>query len=697
MSEDTSETDKLIIRLAHELYKINRYSWVSTKALAKHMEGSEEFADIIINIAQLPEAQPYFIISRDESVVRLTESGIQLVQRTSAPSIANSQPYIEQIAQAVKNYAGGLKRQMLDVESVSTIARANQRYVQAVEVRSLEEDIIPTDTPVDLLRRNDHSVHGRVVGQEPDGNVLYIALESEVEKEDEPYKLSVDRAFLLHNLASSIETLPQIPELAQPIIEKQKASIKIAGRDSIAVADELAKLAPKWMRFLWGPPGSGKTYALGRLATKLLHQDQESRILLVAPSNLAADVALEQFLMQAPAAGLDPLVENNHILRYGYPRKTSILSQTALLGPQTLGQQTAEIKTLSARLARAERERLAEAELSVLRAEMLAKQEALRRLVTDHLARCRLVVTTTTQTYLKSSPLTGMVWDSVLVDEVTMVPPAVCFFLGSRAERRVLLAGDPRQLGPIFEENPFTSEAAKRWMGTDVFEMGGISSGKGEHRKIASNDSRLARITGQRRCTATIWKQVAHLYPAVANLVDEKHNNPLRALEPGAGAGMVVLDLDRWTDEDEARCERVYSSWKNEISSTVSLALAQVIRQQSDASIALITPYRAQVRILKNRLREAQQTDPSLSRDVAVGTIHQFQGSEADVVIFDLVDGPGRRKLGQLLTGDAGFRLVTVAVTRARGKCIIIASKKWCRKYVDRDDNPLLWDMVMTP
>src|SRR5690606_30291172 len=115
-------------------------------------------------------------------------------------------------------------------------------------------------------------------------------------------------------------------------------------------------------------------------------------------------------------------------------------------------------------------------------------------------------------------------------------------------------------------------------------------------------------------------------------------------------------------------------------SSTVSLALAQVIRQQSDASIALITPYRAQVRILKNRLREAQQTDPSLSRDVAVGTIHQFQGSEADVVIFDLVDGPGRRKLGQLLTGDAGFRLVTVAVTRARGKCIIIASKKWCRK-----------------
>jgi superfamily I DNA and/or RNA helicase len=51
--------------------------------------------------------------------------------------------------------------------------------------------------------------------------------------------------------------------------------------------------------------------------------------------------------------------------------------------------------------------------------------------------------------------------------------------------------------------------------------------------------------------------------------------------------------------------------------------------------------------------------------------------------------------VGKLLRFDAGKRLVNVAVTRARGKLVIIANKSWYKgqeylKYI----NPLLWAVV---
>lgn len=94
------------------------------------------------------------------------------------------------------------------------------------------------------------------------------------------------------------------------------------------------------------------------------------------------------------------------------------------------------------------------------------------------------------------------------------------------------------------------------------------------------------------------------------------------------------------------------------------------------------------------------QTDTPLSLHAVtleIGTIHQFQGSEADIVIFDVVDGRGRKKLGQLLRDDAGVRLVNVAITRARGKLILLADRKWYQMNVHRSENPLLWDILFKP
>jgi superfamily I DNA and/or RNA helicase len=72
--------------------------------------------------------------------------------------------------------------------------------------------------------------------------------------------------------------------------------------------------------------------------------------------------------------------------------------------------------------------------------------------------------------------------------------------------------------------------------------------------------------------------------------------------------------------------------------------------------------------ITELRLHERQ------SSKIKVGTVHAFQGDESDVILFDMVDtkssGPG-----MLYKGGTGLRLLNVAISRAKGKIVMIGER----------------------
>jgi AAA domain len=91
-----------------------------------------------------------------------------------------------------------------------------------------------------------------------------------------------------------------------------------------------------------------------------------------------------------------------------------------------------------------------------------------------------------------------------------------------------------------------------------------------------------------------------------------------------------------------------------------------------------VTPYRTQALMLVSALRD-------LGRDDAIdaATVHRFQGSERDVVVVDLVDAPPLDRVSRL-TGahdDATRRLITVALSRARGKVVVLADVSFLRAH----------------
>lgn len=147
-------------------------------------------------------------------------------------------------------------------------------------------------------------------------------------------------------------------------------------------------------------------------------------------------------------------------------------------------------------------------------------------------------------------------------------------------------------------------------------------------------------------------------------------------------------------------------------------ALAGEKLRQNNLTVAVITPYKAQVRRLTEVLRSHSLAKSRSSRSEATGdgdgedegtdaveinTVDGFQGREKDVVIFSCVraGGGGRdRKLQQYSSAGSGAashhsigfvsdeRRMNVALTRARKALIIVGS----RRKLEQDS---LWDSLL--
>jgi len=105
--------------------------------------------------------------------------------------------------------------------------------------------------------------------------------------------------------------------------------------------------------------------------------------------------------------------------------------------------------------------------------------------------------------------------------------------------------------------------------------------------------------------------------------------------------------------------------------------------KNADFTIGVITPYKGQVSLL-SALKNERKYDDHFDSRVKIGTVHTFQGSECDIIIFDMVDcfkltGGGSNRLGRLYHGDEGERLLNVAVSRARHKLIVVCDPEYIK------------------
>ena len=162
--------------------------------------------------------------------------------------------------------------------------------------------------------------------------------------------------------------------------------------------------------------------------------------------------------------------------------------------------------------------------------------------------------------------------------------------------------------------------------------------------------------------------------------------NSVTAREPLSDKAMNLIDL---VGTFCAASKNADNSRFNILSAILSFAVAlkseksqKGLQFKEEEKVGIITPYAAQTRLIRALIQDYRQKDATA---VSCATVHQFQGSERNVVIFDAVESYPFVKPGWLVAKNENgsvMRLINVALTRARCKFITLANTRfWYNKF----------------
>jgi hypothetical protein len=433
--------------------------------------------------------------------------------------------------------------------------------------------------------------------------------------------------------------------------------------------------------YLWGPPGTGKTFTLARVAA--YHYSEGKRVLLLSHSNTAVDVLIEEmrhFLSEHDRW------KSGEVIRYGINRKSYQDGITDLSVTQLLEQQDPKLalekdkvetyrrklkKKLSKSFSHYDSERLSQLEIHYQKL-----KEQLKRRVGGLVNDARVIGTT-----LSKAAIDPLIYDEefdlVIVDEASMAyVPQVAF--AASLGKKIIICGDFKQLPPI--AGSFHPSVSK-WLKEDIFHLSHVADSVVKGKK----HPQLLLLPEQRRMHPSISAFTNRFiyHSKVGDHPDAaKMREGILSREPFPREGSILLSLQEGSEWGET--ERG-SRW-NVLSSLISVMLLMKALDDGIRSIGIVTPYRAQARWYNLLIQEL--IEPLYQREkpsIYAATVHGFQGSENDMIIFDAVDGTAHEKAGALFTRSGSERLINVAVTRARGKFILVANDEFMKKRT----NPL--------
>ena len=414
--------------------------------------------------------------------------------------------------------------------------------------------------------------------------------------------------------------------------------------------------------FIWGPPGTGKTYTLSKIIAKACTNGL--RVLAVSISNISIDILGKEIINEFEnfSESSRELLEDRKVLRFGYPVLSEIVNDNRLYPEKEEVDRVRKeygtvLKYLRSHSKNTDRENIARARNK----QILLKNE-IKQINQTRIANSQLVFTTAAQCFLADN-FEHEKFDLVVVDEVGMMPLIQTLTMASFSKNKFVVAGDFKQLGPI---STGQTEAVNNWFNKDVFEYMDDVEGYDENIRVM--------LSEQRR-----------MHPDICSLINDRFYNGLLTSNyqekfTSIKSSFGVINTPYCFIPIEPKNGAIVKTTQgrsrvNDKSAQVVTELVESLIIENEAMIiGVITPYNGQVINLKRKLRNKMLSDNQL-KNVTVGTIHSFQGSGFDAIIYDIVDNC-EKNIGMLYKGIQGERLVNVALSRAKHKLIIVGDPK---------------------
>lgn len=429
----------------------------------------------------------------------------------------------------------------------------------------------------------------------------------------------------------------------------------------------------KDITFIWGPPGTGKSYTLSAIIMAL-YQMKDERTAVCCLSNIAVDQLVNKVVDIIEI--YEPEMRRGEFYRAGRTQDPKILN-TEFLFPDDIKAKSLrlKIKQLSNKI---ELLRTQNKQYSVEAIELKAKIKDLREQLkehTDYLVSKVKVVFSTISNFVLNPRLNDAVFDNLIVDEASMLALPQLIALARKVTKRIILVGDFQQLSPI-------TTAGVPILRDNVFKICGIDINHTDH-------PALKLLLNQRRSNPKLVDIINHSFYSDLLVSQINKNDPIVARAPYSGSvvGMVnVLDgavrfTKGGTRQNTANAEAV-----------INLLDLYYEQEEETFSIGVITPYTGQLSLLRAKFIEKGYNTDFQDR-VKIGTVHTFQGSECDVIIFDMVDcskfeNGKKTYFGRIYAGEQGEQLLNVAISRAKHKLIVVCDSN----YLDHSPGGVITD-----
>lgn len=531
-------------------------------------------------------------------------------------------------------------------------------------VFELEAEIyLADDAPVRLVCATGTAA-GSVLGK--DENELFLNLDCDLGTTIGNAYITVDPWKLLESLNKRLENIQNISTIAHDLITKGPLLKTKIPASEVPKGQAAAKahVQQNPITVIWGPPGTGKTHTMAEIAIDFISQGKT--VLVVSHSNVSVDgVALkvEELLLKS---GQQRMLERGTILRYGYVRSEELAHNDRIVSRNYVLSRSpsllAEIEGIDYKLSHSKKCQGSE----LLRKNLLdQKQKILADIQNEEeycISKASLVATTISKVYARSF-FENRAYDVVMFDEISMayVPQLIC--AASHAREHFICVGDFRQLSPIVQAD------SNKLLKKDVFSFLGISDGGNQVYAhpwlVMLNEQRRMHPDISAFVNRSIYQRLLKNHDCVLSGKDS-----IVYKEPLSGHPLTLLDLQGTYCAATKNSE---NSHFNVLSAFVACSTAITAYKNGEKDIGIITPYAAQKRLIQAMLQDCPDWEDC---KIACSTVHQFQGSERNLIIFDAVESYPSPKAGWLMSkNDNGSitRLVNVAITRARGKFVAIA------------------------
>ena len=538
------------------------------------------------------------------------------------------------------------------------IGRDNGQFVYLLE--SEDELNYPEGTPVTIWK-GQSQISGKILNCEAFS--VYLISELDLGAEVEMLNISAEACYLLQSVSERLMDLSLEPsEIAQDLICNGLKEIDYRNSDIAKGQETAVRMSLEQpITFVWGPPGTGKTQTLAKIAWA--HIDKGERVLMLSYSNVSVDGAILR------VTSLKNDVFPGQLVRYGFPKDKRISEHPYLSSynlainnyPDLLKRRT-QLQAEKKRLEKNDPKLIqVEKELNEIRRELRAAESQCVR-------NAKFVATTVSKAIVDKEIRNGA-FDVVIFDEASMATIPQIAYAAKLARKNFVCMGDFRQLPPIVQSSKESP------LNADIFQYCGITQAVDQ----SSNHKWLCLLDTQYRMHPEIadfaGRSIYNGLLKSANGMTEKREKTVMA-EPFAGRAMEFVDLSGTMSTCIKSSD---DSHANVLSAFVTFSLALKAAQTQE--VGIITPYHAQSRLLHAMVRDVNELE-ALPHAIKCATVHQFQGSEEDVIVYDAVDCYRLPFPGALIASTAGRyadRLFNVAMTRSKGKFICVANGSFMR------------------